>query len=159
MDIGELEISGAGIFKRYWNKPQETAESSRPTAGSRPATRSRSINSVTIKLSMRIKAIICLSSGKNVAPAKIEALFATSPYIEQVFTIGDERAVISTLLVPSLTFFKDKFDREGIEYDGSQVLIDTSAGAPIVVKSVLILSRRATSGDSLRRKSPGQQRA
>jgi long-chain acyl-CoA synthetase len=64
----------------------------------------------------------------------VESQFATSPYIEQVFTIGDERAVISTLLVPSLTFFKEKFDREGIAYDKSQVVIDSSSGVPIVVK-------------------------
>ena len=104
------------------------------TDGSKQATRLRLINSVTTKLLTVLKHIICLSSGKNVAPAKIESLFATSPYIEQVFTIGDERAVISTLFVPSLTFFKDKFDKEGIEYDKSQVVIDNSAGAPIVVK-------------------------
>ena len=36
--------------------------------------------------------------------------------------------------MPSLTFFKDKFDKEGIEYDKSQVVIDNSAGAPLVVK-------------------------
>jgi long-chain acyl-CoA synthetase len=133
-DIGELEISGAGIFKRYWNKPQETAESFTADGWFKTGDKVEVDKFGYYKIVDRIKAIICLSSGKNVAPAKIEALFATSPYIEQVFTIGDERAVISTLLVPSLTFFKDKFDREGIEYDGSQVLIDTSAGAPIVVK-------------------------
>jgi long-chain acyl-CoA synthetase len=132
--IGELEISGAGIFKKYWNKPQETAESFTADGWFKTGDKVEVDKFGYYKIVDRIKAIICLSSGKNVAPAKIEALFATSPYIEQVFTIGDERAVISTLLVPSLTFFKDKFDKEGIGYDKSQVVIDTSAGAPIVVK-------------------------
>lgn len=133
-DIGELEISGAGIFKRYWNKPQETAESFTADGWFKTGDKVEVDKFGYYKIVDRIKAIICLSSGKNVAPAKIEALFATSPYIEQVFTIGDERAVISTLFVPSLTFFKEKFDREGIEYDKSKVVIDTSAGAPLVVK-------------------------
>jgi long-chain acyl-CoA synthetase len=82
----------------------------------------------------RFKSIICLSSGKNIAPAKVESLFTTSPYVEQVLVVGDERAVISTLLVPNLTYFKDRFDNQGIEYDKSQVVIDTTAGTPIVVK-------------------------
>lgn len=133
-EIGELEISGAGVFKRYWNKPQETAESFTADGWFKTGDKVEVDKYGYYKIVDRIKAIICLSSGKNVAPAKIESLFATSPYIEQVFTIGDERAVISTLLVPSLTFFKDKFDKEGIEYDKSQVVIDNSAGAPIVVK-------------------------
>lgn len=132
--IGELEISGAGVFKKYWNKPQETAESFTADGWFKTGDKVEVDKYGYYRIVDRIKAIICLSSGKNVAPAKIESLFATSPYIEQIFTIGDERAVISTLLVPSLTYFKEKFDKEGIDYDKSQVVIDSSSGAPVVVK-------------------------
>lgn len=133
-DIGELELKGAGIFGRYWNKPEETSVSFTADGWFKTGDKVEMDEFGYIKIVDRIKAIICLSSGKNVAPAKIESLFATSPYIEQVFTIGDERAVISTLLVPSLTYFKEKFDAEGIAYDKSKVAIDTSSGVPIVVK-------------------------
>lgn len=133
-DIGELEITGAGVFKKYWNKPQETAESFTPDGWFKTGDKVEVDKYGYYKIVDRIKNIICLATGKNVAPAKVESQFATSPYIEQVFTIGDERAVISTLLVPSLTFFKEKFDREGIAYDKSQVVIDSSSGVPIVVK-------------------------
>lgn len=133
-EIGELELSGAGIFSRYWNKPEETAESFTPDGWFKTGDKVEVDKYGYYKIVDRIKSIICLATGKNVAPAKVEAQFATSPYIEQVFPIGDERAVISALFVPSLTYFKDKFDKEGIEYDKSQVVIDNSAGAPIVVK-------------------------
>ncbi len=132
--IGELEISGAGIFSRYWNKPQETAESFTPDGWFKTGDKVEVDQYGYYKIVDRIKNIICLATGKNVAPAKIEAQFATSPYIEQVFTIGDERAVISTLLVPNFTYFKDRFDAEGISYDKSKVVIDSSSGVPIVVK-------------------------
>ncbi|MFZ5564062.1 MAG: AMP-dependent synthetase/ligase [Thermodesulfobacteriota bacterium] len=132
--IGELEISGAGIFKRYWNKPQETAESFTDDGWFKTGDKVEVDRFGYYKIVDRIKNIICLSNGKNIAPAKIEALFTTSPYIEQLFVVGDERAVISTLLVPSLTYFKDRFDKEGVEYDTSQVVVDRSAGTPIVVK-------------------------
>jgi long-chain acyl-CoA synthetase len=133
-EIGELEIKGAGVFKQYWNKPQETAESFTPDGWFKTGDKVEVDKFGYYKIVDRIKNIICLSSGKNVAPAKVESRFATSQYIEQVFAIGDERAVISTLIVPSLTFFKDKFDKEGIEYDKSQIVIDNSAGVPIVAK-------------------------
>jgi len=133
-DIGELEIKGAGIFGRYWNKPQETEESFTADGWFKTGDKVEVDKFGYYKIVDRIKAIICLSNGKNVAPAKIESMFATSQYIEQVFTIGDERAVIAALFVPNLTYFKEKFDREGIEYDKNKVVIDTSAGAPVVVK-------------------------
>ncbi len=133
-EIGELELKGAGIFKEYWNKPEETAESFTPDGWFKTGDKVEVDKFGYYKIVDRIKSIICLSNGKNVAPAKIESLFATSPYIEQMFIIGDERAVISSLIVPSFTYFKAKFDAEGIEYDKSQVVIDSSAGAPVVVK-------------------------
>jgi long-chain acyl-CoA synthetase len=133
-EIGELELRGAGIFREYWNKPEETRSSFTEDGWFKTGDKVEVDRFGYYKIVDRIKAIICLSSGKNVAPAKIESLFATSPYIDQVFTIGDERAVISMLFVPNLTYFKDKFDREGIGYDKNAVVIDSSAGAPIVVK-------------------------
>jgi len=133
-EIGELEIKGAGIFREYWNKPEETAESFTKDGWFKTGDKVEVDKFGYYKIVDRIKSIICLSNGKNVAPAKIEGYFATSPYIEQIFPIGDERAVISGLVVPNFTYFKDKFDKEGIEYDKSQVVIDNSAGVPIVVK-------------------------
>ena len=133
-DIGELEIRGAGIFGKYLNKPEETESSFTPDGWFKTGDKVIMDEFGYVKIVDRIKSIICLSSGKNVAPAKIESLFATSPYVEQIFTIGDERSVISTLLVPSLTYFKEKFDAEGIEYNKSEVVIDNSAGTPIVCK-------------------------
>ncbi|MCP4133560.1 MAG: AMP-binding protein [bacterium] len=133
-DIGELEISGAGIFSEYLNKPEETADSFTADGWFKTGDKVVMDEFGYIKIVDRIKSIICLSSGKNVAPVKIESLFATSVYIEQVFTIGDERSVISCLIVPNLSFFKERFDAEGIEYDTSKIEIDDSAGVPIVTK-------------------------
>jgi len=133
-DIGELEISGAGIFGKYLNKPEETDESFTDDGWFKTGDKVEMDEFGYMKIVDRIKSIICLSSGKNVAPAKIESLFATSIYIEQVFPIGDERSVMSALIVPNLTFFKEKFDAEGIDYDKDSVEVDTSSGASIVYK-------------------------
>jgi len=132
--IGELEISGAGIFGKYLNQDEETKRSFTDDGWFKTGDRVEQDEFGYIKIVDRIKSIICLSSGKNVAPAKVESYFAISPYIEQVFIIGDERSVISALLVPNLTFFRDKFDSEGIEYDKSKIEIDDSAGVPLVCK-------------------------
>ncbi|THB78407.1 MAG: AMP-dependent synthetase [Desulfobacteraceae bacterium] len=133
-DYGELEIKGAGIFERYLNQPDETARSFTEDGWFKTGDLVEIDEFGYIKIVDRIKSIICLSSGKNIAPAKIESLFATSAYIEQVFTIGNERSAISTLVVPNFTYFKEVFDARGIDYDKSKVKIDESAGTPIVYK-------------------------
>ena len=131
---GELEIHGAGIFGSYLNKPEETKESFTEDGWFKTGDMVEIDEFGYIKIVDRIKSIICLSNGKNIAPAKIEGLFATSAHIEQVFTIGNERSVISTLIVPNLTYFKEIFDAQGIHYDKSKVKIDESSGVPIVCK-------------------------
>lgn len=133
-DIGELEISGAGVFNSYLNKPEETAESFTADGWFKTGDKVEIDAFGYIKIVDRIKSIICLSNGKNIAPAKIEALFATSPYVEQIFCIGDERSTISALIVPNLTYFKEVFDEEGTAYDRSQIDFDDSTGVSIVCK-------------------------
>ncbi len=133
-EIGELEISGAGVFREYLNKPEETSKSFTEDGWFKSGDKVEIDQFGFVKIVDRIKSIICLSNGKNVAPAKIEGFFATSPYIEQVFPLGDERAVISALIVPNLSYFKEIFDRDSIEYDHNKVEIDESSGVPIVTK-------------------------
>jgi long-chain acyl-CoA synthetase len=132
--LGELEICGAGIFGRYLNKPEETADAFTEDGWFKTGDMVEIDEFGYIKIVDRIKSIICLSNGKNIAPAKIEVLFATSAHIEQVFNIGNERSVISALIVPNFTYFKELFDAQGIDYDKSKVEIDGSAGVPIVYK-------------------------
>lgn len=133
-EIGELEISGAGVFSRYLNKPEETAESFTADGWFKTGDKVERDAFGYIKIVDRIKAIICLSNGKNIAPAKIESLFATSPYVEQIFCIGDDRSAITALIVPNLTHFKNVFDQEGIAYDPDKIEIDASSGVSIVCR-------------------------
>jgi long-chain acyl-CoA synthetase len=133
-DLGELEISGAGIFKRYLNRPEETEKNFTEDGWFKTGDKVEMDAFGYIRIVDRIKSIVCLSNGKNVAPAKIEALFATSACIEQVVVIGDERAVISVLIVPNFTFFKDLFDAEGVAYDPGAIETDNASGVPIIYR-------------------------
>lgn len=87
---GELEISGAGIFAGYLNKPEETKEAFTEDGWFKTGDIVFKDEDGYYRFVDRKKAIICLATGKNVAPAKIENLFSTSSYIDQIFVIGDE---------------------------------------------------------------------
>lgn len=134
-DDGELEISGAGIFKEYLNKKAETAESFTSDGWFKTGDLVIQDQFGYYKILDRKKAIICTAVGKNIAPAKIENLFSTSSAIDQIFLIGDERNYITALIVPNFNYFKELYDKQGIEYDKDSMLWSKASGVNICVKT------------------------
>ncbi|MBN1534271.1 MAG: long-chain fatty acid--CoA ligase [Spirochaetes bacterium] len=128
---GELEISGAGLFRGYLNKPDDTREAFTDDGWFKTGDMVFRDEDGYYRIIDRKKAIICTAVGKNIAPAKLENLFSTSAVIEQIFFIGDERNFISALVVPNFSYFRDLFDRRGIPYDADSIVLSTAGGAPI----------------------------
>ncbi len=116
-DDGELEVSGAGIFSQYLNKPEESRDSFTEDGWFKTGDVVTRDEHGYYRIIDRKKAIICTSAGKNVAPAKLESLFGTSQVIEQTFFVGDERSFISGLVVPNFAYFIQLFEEKGIAYD------------------------------------------
>lgn len=128
---GELEISDAGVFSEYLNKPGETAESFTEDGWFKTGDIVIQDDYGYFKLVERKKSIICTTVGKNIAPAKIESLFSTSRYIDQIFLVGDDRNFITALIVPDFNYFIDLFDREGIKFNRTNLQFDDSGGETI----------------------------
>lgn len=118
---GELEVRGAGMFAGYLNKPEDTKEAFTEDGWFKTGDLVVKDNAGYYRIVDRKKAIVCLATGKNVAPAKIENFFSTSVAVDQIFVIGDERNYISSLLVPNFIYFMELFDRQGITYDKSKI--------------------------------------
>jgi len=66
----------------------------------------------------RIKEIIVLSTGKNVAPQPIEDAFSTNDRVDQIMVVGDERKFIGAILVPNFEALGHWADRGRIDPDG-----------------------------------------
>lgn len=131
---GELEIGGAGLFIGYLNKDEETKDSFTEDGWFKTGDLVIEDEKGYYKIIDRKKAIICMATGKNVAPAKLEGMFGTSPYVEQVFPVGDEKPHMGALLVPNFTNMIALFDKENIPYDASKFVYGYFTGAPIVVE-------------------------
>ncbi|MFY9119353.1 MAG: long-chain fatty acid--CoA ligase [Syntrophomonadaceae bacterium] len=128
---GELEVRGAGIFAGYLNKPEDTREAFTEDGWFKTGDLVVKDTDGYYRIVDRKKAIICLATGKNVAPYKIESLFATSVEIDQIFVIGDERNYISALVVPNFLHYIELFDRNGITYDKSKLKYVEIGGAAL----------------------------
>jgi len=63
----------------------------------------------------RLKQLLVLSTGKNVAPEPIEGRFATSRRVDQCMVIGDERKFVAALIVPNFAALRAWAAEEGID--------------------------------------------
>lgn len=133
-DDGELEITGAGVFKEYIKQPELTAELFTPDGWFRTGDIVSIDEYGYYKLIDRKKSIICTDSGKNISPFKIVDLFKNSTCIDQILIVGDDRRYISALIVPDFNYFVDLFERETFKYNKSQLQWDELSGFRTCVK-------------------------
>jgi len=133
-DDGELIIGEAGLFVGYLNMPEETQEVFTPEGEFKTGDLAVKDEDGYVKIVDRKKNIICLNTGKNVAPTKIENLFSTSQVVEQLYVEGNDRKYITALLVPNFAYFISLFDREGISYNRDKLVYRQIGGAPVCVE-------------------------
>ncbi|WP_246983577.1 AMP-dependent synthetase/ligase [Halorientalis marina] len=120
--VGELLVTGPNVTEGYWQDPDRTAaafEGTRETLtnGDERWLRTGDIVEESddgyLVYHDRIKEIIVLTTGRNVAPRPIEEAFATKESIDQIMVIGDDRTFISALIVPNAEAIKRWGEREG----------------------------------------------
>lgn len=131
---GEIQVTGIGIMDHYLNKPEATAEVFTEDGWFKTGDVAEMDEDGFFRMVDRKKAIICTLNGKNIAPAKVEACYATSQIIEQIFALGDERPCIAALIVPNYAYFIEQFEAQGIAYDKAALKYAEINGAPAVVE-------------------------
>jgi long-chain acyl-CoA synthetase len=101
MKIGENEeilVRGPNVFSAYWNRPEETARVMRE--GWFHTGDQGEVNEAgNWRISGRIKNLIILGSGHNIAPEPIEdALLRLLPKAQQVVLVGNGRGFLSAIV-------------------------------------------------------------
>ena len=99
--IGELQIDGPNVFDRYWNRPEETEQTFTEDGYFRTGDIVEQTVDGYLKFKDRIKQVLVLDTGKNVAPGPIEDRFATSDRVAQIMVLGDGQKFVSALIVPN----------------------------------------------------------
>jgi len=98
----EIIVRGPNIFPGYWNRPQETTKALRD--GRFHTGDQGEVNAAgNWRISGRIKNLIILSSGHNVAPEPIEdELLRQMPGAQQVVLVGNGRGYLSAIVTGSI---------------------------------------------------------
>ena len=97
---GELLAKGPQVMVGYLNQPEETAKVIDADGWLHTGDIGEIDPEGRIIITDRLKNIIVLGNGKNVAPAPMEIAILTSRYIAQAVILGDNQPYTGALLVP-----------------------------------------------------------
>ncbi|WP_339105046.1 long-chain fatty acid--CoA ligase [Haloterrigena salinisoli] len=118
-DVGELLVAGPSVTEGYWDKPGATQGAFTEDDDGKRWFRTGDIvhrrPDGYLEFRDRLKQIIVLSTGKNVAPGPIEDAFAASEVVEQAMVVGDGEKFIGALLVPNTAHIREWATEEGID--------------------------------------------
>lgn len=98
---GEILARGPSMMRGYHNLPEETAHVIDADGWFHTGDIGAIDTDDRITITERIKDIIVLANGKNVAPQPIEARLKESPYIAEAVLFGDGQAVVVALILPA----------------------------------------------------------
>lgn len=95
---GEILFRGRNVMKGYYRMPRETAQVIDRAGWLHTGDLGVADEEGFLTITGRKKDLIITSGGKNIAPSRIEALIEQSPYIGQVFLLGDRRNYLAALI-------------------------------------------------------------
>jgi long-chain acyl-CoA synthetase len=98
---GEILVRGPHIFPGYWQRPAETAKALEG-GWFHTGDQGEADASGNWRITGRLKNLIILNSGHNVAPEPLEqALAASLPEAQQVVLLGNQRSFLAALVTTS----------------------------------------------------------
>lgn len=137
---GEVLTRGPHVMKEYYKKPAETKEVIDDSGWLHTGDIGFLDEDGFLTITDRKKNIIVTSGGKNIAPAPIENIIATSPLIEQLLIIGDKRKFISALIVPNLEMIKNYAEENKIEFKNEEDLVQNQKINQLISNEITRLS-------------------
>jgi long-chain acyl-CoA synthetase len=98
---GEILVRGPNVFPGYWQRPAETAKALEG-GWFHTGDQGEADASGNWRITGRLKNLIILNSGHNVAPEPLEqALAASLPEAQQVVLLGNQRSFLAALVTMS----------------------------------------------------------
>ena len=87
---GELQVKSPSVMKGYYKEPELTKEAFTEDGWLRTGDAGYVDEEGFIYLTGRIKNLIVLSNGENVAPEELEGLFSTEPMVSEIVVFGED---------------------------------------------------------------------
>ncbi|QIO22670.1 long-chain fatty acid--CoA ligase [Haloarcula sp. JP-L23] len=116
--LGELLVDGPNVTDGYWDEPGATERAFTEIDGTEWFRTGDIVERRADDFLVyhdRLKELLVLSTGKNVAPQPIEDRFSTNDRVEQIMVVGDDQKFVAALIVPNFEELERWADAEGID--------------------------------------------
>lgn len=114
-EVGELLVKGPNITQGYLDNPEANERAFTADGWFRTGDIVEKQPDGYFVFRERLKEILVMTTGKNVAPVPIEDKFATNPLIEQCMVIGDSRPHVTALIVPNFESVKEWAEENNVD--------------------------------------------
>ncbi len=121
-DNGEILVKGPNVMQGYLNKPEATHEVIDDDGWFHTGDIGEWDDEHFLKITDRLKELIVLSTGKNVAPLPLEQRLCQSDLISHVAVIGNNRKYITALVFPDMQALEDHAAHRGLSKNGTESL-------------------------------------
>ena len=122
---GEILVKGPNVMQGYYHKPDETREVLTDDGWFRTGDIGRLDADGYLIITDRKKELLKTAAGKFVAPAPIENMLKTCPYVANAIVVGDKRKFVSVLIVLNFATIEAEAKRQGREFaTRAQILAD-----------------------------------
>ena len=112
---GEILVKGPCVMQGYYRKPDQTREVFTADGWFRTGDIGRLDEDGYLIITDRKKEMLKTAGGKFVAPAPIENLLKTAPFIANAIVVGDKRKFVSALVVPDFAAIEAEARKAGRE--------------------------------------------
>jgi len=131
-DDGEIMIKGRNVMKEYYKMPEQTKATFSKDGWLLTGDIGEIDEQGFLKVTGRKKEIIITAGGKNIAPAYLEGVIATSTFINQVMVIGDRKKYLTALVTLVPLTVGDYAQKNNIPFKNFNELITN----PAIVKLI-----------------------
>lgn len=118
----EILVRGATVMRGYYNRPEDTAAAFED-GWLKTGDAGRFDANGNLFITDRIKELMKTSSGKYIAPQRVEGTVGRCPFIEQVAIIADARNYVTALIVPAFESLEAWAKEKGLKYESSLELL------------------------------------
>jgi long-chain acyl-CoA synthetase len=113
--VGELLAKGPNVFDGYWKQPETTEAAFTDDGYFRTGDVVARDEDGYYTFVDRVKQLLVLDTGKNVAPEPIEDEFSTLPRVDQIMVVGDDEKFVAALVVPNFNLMESWAATEDVE--------------------------------------------
>ncbi len=122
-DDGEILVKGPNVMKGYFKDPEKTRQAIDEEGWFHTGDIGIIDEEGYLKITDRKKSMFKLSTGKYVAPQVVENIFKESPFIDQLFVVGEKEKFVAAIISPDFEYLNTWAVKHGIIFRDNQELI------------------------------------